>query len=95
MKENIASVFGQKQLQSLIPFVQLPPSDSVCEDYGLSYSKTQHNLFHISGFISHCTHGAGRSSTDRQFFFINRRPCDPAKVFFSVYLLAVLRQRLM
>ncbi|XP_055454613.1 mismatch repair endonuclease PMS2 isoform X2 [Psammomys obesus] len=80
MKENIASVFGQKQLQSLIPFVQLPPSDSVCEDYGLSYSKTQHNLFHISGFISHCTHGAGRSSTDRQFFFVNRRPCDPAKV---------------
>nr|XP_021507441.1 mismatch repair endonuclease PMS2 [Meriones unguiculatus] len=69
-----------KKLQSLIPFVQLPPSDSVCEDYGLSYSKTQHNLFHISGFISHCTHGAGRSSTDRQFFFINRRPCDPAKV---------------
>lgn len=35
----------------------------------------------ISGFISHCTHGVGRSSTDRQFFFINRRPCDPAKVF--------------
>lgn len=38
-------------------------------------------LTSISGFISHCTHGVGRSSTDRQFFFINRRPCDPAKVF--------------
>ncbi|KAL1768338.1 mismatch repair endonuclease PMS2 [Sigmodon hispidus] len=80
MKENIGSVFGQKQLQSLIPFVQLPPSDSVCEEYGLSYSKTQPNLFRISGFISRCTHGTGRSSTDRQFFFINQRPCDPAKV---------------
>ncbi|XP_036027701.1 mismatch repair endonuclease PMS2 isoform X1 [Onychomys torridus] len=80
MKENIGSVFGQKQLQSLIPFVQLPPSDSVCEEYGLSGSKTPHHLFHISGFISHCTHGTGRSSTDRQFFFINQRPCDPAKV---------------
>nr|KAF6448381.1 PMS1-like protein 2, mismatch repair system component [Rousettus aegyptiacus] len=34
----------------------------------------------VSGFISHCAHGVGRSSTDRQFFFINRRPCDPAKV---------------
>nr|XP_028700959.1 mismatch repair endonuclease PMS2 isoform X5 [Macaca mulatta] len=34
----------------------------------------------ISGFISQCAHGVGRSSTDRQFFFINRRPCDPAKV---------------
>ncbi|XP_051694930.2 mismatch repair endonuclease PMS2 isoform X1 [Oryctolagus cuniculus] len=80
IKENIGCVFGQKQLQSLIPFVQLPPSDSVCEEYGLSCSEALHNLFYISGFISQCTHGVGRSSTDRQFFFINRRPCDPAKV---------------
>ncbi|XP_076996694.1 mismatch repair endonuclease PMS2 isoform X2 [Tamandua tetradactyla] len=80
MKENIGSVFGQKQLQSLIPFVQLPPSESVCEEYGLSCSNALHNLFCISGFISHCAHGVGRSSTERQFFFINRRPCDPVKV---------------
>ncbi|XP_048223414.1 mismatch repair endonuclease PMS2 isoform X2 [Perognathus longimembris pacificus] len=80
IKENISSVFGQKQLQSLIPFVQLPPSDSACEEYGLSCSEALHNLFNISGFISRCTHGVGRSTTDRQFFFINQRPCDPAKV---------------
>uniref|UniRef100_A0A2K6FN84 PMS1 homolog 2, mismatch repair system component n=1 Tax=Propithecus coquereli TaxID=379532 RepID=A0A2K6FN84_PROCO len=72
IKENIGSVFGQKQLQSLIPFVQLPPSDSVCEEYGLSCSDALHNLFYVSGFISQCAHGVGRSSTDRQFFFINR-----------------------
>ncbi|KAM4820672.1 mismatch repair endonuclease PMS2 [Thomomys bottae] len=80
IKENIGSVFGQKQLQSLLPFVQLPPSASVCEEYGLSCSETLCNLFSISGFISCCTHGVGRSATDRQFFFINRRPCDPGKV---------------
>ncbi|XP_034525682.1 mismatch repair endonuclease PMS2 isoform X2 [Ailuropoda melanoleuca] len=80
IKENIASVFGQKQLQSLIPFAQLPPSDSVCEEYGLSPADAVQTLFHISGFISHCAHGVGRSSADRQFFFINGRPCDPAKV---------------
>ncbi|XP_029414979.1 mismatch repair endonuclease PMS2 isoform X2 [Nannospalax galili] len=80
IKENIGSVFGQKQMLSLIPFVQLPPSDSVCEEYGLSCVDTLHSLFYISGFISHCTHGVGRSSTDRQFFFINQRPCDPVKV---------------
>nr|XP_044999278.1 mismatch repair endonuclease PMS2 isoform X2 [Jaculus jaculus] len=80
IKENIGCVFGQKQLQSLIPFVQMAPSDSVCEEYGLSCSESLHDLFHISGFISRCTHGVGRSSTDRQFFFINQRPCDPAKV---------------
>ncbi|XP_028383904.1 mismatch repair endonuclease PMS2 [Phyllostomus discolor] len=80
IRDNIGCVFGQKQLQSLIPFVQLPPSDAVCEEFGLSGSDALHGLFHVSGFISHCTHGVGRSSTDRQFFFINWRPCDPAKV---------------
>ncbi|XP_054425074.1 mismatch repair endonuclease PMS2 [Pteronotus mesoamericanus] len=80
VRDNIGSVFGQKQLQSLIPFTQLPPSDVVCEEFGLSHSDALHSLFRISGFISYCTHGVGRSSTDRQFFFINWRPCDPAKV---------------
>ncbi|XP_027730537.1 mismatch repair endonuclease PMS2 [Vombatus ursinus] len=80
VKENIGAVFGQKQLQSLIPFVQLPPSESVCEEYGIDYSDALHNLFSISGFVSHSDHGVGRSTTERQFFFINQRPCDPAKI---------------
>ncbi|NWH76022.1 PMS2 endonuclease, partial [Piaya cayana] len=80
LKENIAAVFGQKQLQSLIPFVQLPPNEAVCEEYGLTATDVPQNLYSITGFISRCDHGVGRSSTDRQFFFINQRPCDPAKV---------------
>ncbi|NXI39020.1 PMS2 endonuclease, partial [Galbula dea] len=80
LKENIGAVFGQKQLQSLIPFVQLPPSEAVCEEYGLNTSDMPQKLYSITGFISHCHHGVGRSTTDRQFFFINQRPCDPAKV---------------
>ncbi|NXV46082.1 PMS2 endonuclease, partial [Uria aalge] len=80
LKENIGAVFGQKQLQSLIPFVQLPPSEAVCEEYGLNTTDIPQNLYSIAGFISRCDHGVGRSTTDRQFFFINQRPCDPAKV---------------
>ncbi len=34
----------------------------------------------IDGFVSQADHGVGRSATDRQFFFINKRPCDPVKV---------------
>nr|AAL39978.1 SD07911p [Drosophila melanogaster] len=44
--------------------------------------------FQLEGFISSCRHGAGRSSRDRQFFFVNSRPCDPkniAKVMNEVY----------
>ncbi|XP_062463997.1 mismatch repair endonuclease PMS2 [Pezoporus occidentalis] len=80
LKENIGAVFGQNQLQSLIPFVQLPPSEAVREEYGVNATDMPQNLYSITGFISRCDHGVGRSATDRQFFFINQRPCDPAKV---------------
>ncbi|NXP80548.1 PMS2 endonuclease, partial [Ramphastos sulfuratus] len=80
LKENIGAVFGQKQLQSLIPFVQLPPNEAVCEEYGLNATGMPQSLYSVTGFISRCDHGVGRSATDRQFFFINQRPCDPAKV---------------
>lgn len=47
----------------------------------LHFYLTVISLFNsITGFISRCDHGVGRSATDRQFFFINQRPCDPAKV---------------
>ncbi|NXU58525.1 PMS2 endonuclease, partial [Turnix velox] len=80
LKDNIGAVFGQKQLQSIVPFVQLPPDEAVCEEYGLSTTDVPQNLYSITGFISRGDHGVGRSATDRQFFFINQRPCDPAKV---------------
>ncbi|KAH8350193.1 hypothetical protein KR067_005898, partial [Drosophila pandora] len=44
--------------------------------------------FQLEGFISSCRHGAGRSSRDRQYFFVNSRPCDPkniAKVMNEIY----------
>ncbi|XP_060651859.1 mismatch repair endonuclease PMS2 [Drosophila nasuta] len=44
--------------------------------------------FKLEGYISSCRHGAGRSTRDRQFFYVNSRPCDPkniAKVMNDVY----------
>lgn len=41
---------------------------------------TQYFPGSITGFVSRGDHGVGRSATDRQFFFINNRPCDPLKV---------------
>ncbi|XP_067859604.1 mismatch repair endonuclease PMS2 [Heptranchias perlo] len=80
MKENISAVFGSKQLQNLVPFVQLCPGEAICEDYGINPADIPEKLYRITGFVSRSDHGVGRSSTDRQFFFINQRPCDPAKV---------------
>uniref|UniRef100_A0A8C9EI94 PMS1 homolog 2, mismatch repair system component n=1 Tax=Pavo cristatus TaxID=9049 RepID=A0A8C9EI94_PAVCR len=45
LKENIGAVFGKKQLQSLVPFVQLPPNEAVCEEYGLKSTDLPEKLY--------------------------------------------------
>lgn len=37
--------------------------------------------FKLEGYISSCAHGSGRSSKDRQYFYVNSRPCDPKNVW--------------
>ncbi|XP_055360681.1 mismatch repair endonuclease PMS2 [Betta splendens] len=80
MRDNIGALFGPKQLQSLLPFQQLLPTKNITEEYGLVDAELHKELFTITGFVSQGDHGVGRSATDRQFFFINNRPCDPHKV---------------
>nr|XP_027206517.1 LOW QUALITY PROTEIN: mismatch repair endonuclease PMS2-like [Penaeus vannamei] len=83
IKENISSVFGAKQVSSLMEFKQETASDDILSEYGMQCSSEDikgNTLFTLEGFISSCEHGQGRSASDRQFYFINSRPCDPAKV---------------
>lgn len=80
MRDNIGAIFGPKQLQSLLAFHQIPPAENIMEEYGLKDGGLPKQLFSISGFVSTGDHGVGRSASDRQFFFINSRPCDPIKV---------------
>lgn len=98
VRENIASVFGSKQLQSLLDFNQVEVSPSECsqrsEGNVLSSSLTLESeesdttrrieldgsQFQIEGYISSCDHSQGRGASDRQFFFVNSRPCEPVKV---------------
>lgn len=42
------------------------------------------NFFELDGYVSSCDHSGGRSSKDRQFYFINSRPCEPLKVFIFI-----------
>ncbi|KAM4715461.1 mismatch repair endonuclease PMS2 isoform 2-T2 [Anableps anableps] len=80
MRDNIGAIFGPKQLQSLLPFQQASPAENIMEEYGLKDGDLPKQLFSITGFVSTGDHGVGRSVSDRQFFFINSRPCDPIKV---------------
>ena len=61
---------------------QFSPSEEDCNELGLDSAKldTKENLFKITGFISKPDHGMGRSSSDRQFLYINKRPCELSKV---------------
>lgn len=118
-KDNIACVFGYKQLQSLLDLkpeytpnikenifkglsgeektenadaeymedVEIDLSEDSNESEVLSQQSTKSKGYknsvcpmEFTGMISSCAHGSGRSSSDRQFYFINSRPCEPPKV---------------
>lgn len=38
------------------------------------------NHFRLSGYVSSCEFGQGRSASDRQFIYVNRRAVDLPKV---------------
>ncbi|GIY39175.1 mismatch repair endonuclease PMS2 [Caerostris extrusa] len=81
LKDNVISVFGDKQMKSLMEILQHSPSKAVLDEYFLPDSAAETSkTFKLEGFISNSTHGEGRSSSDRQFYFINGRPCDLPKV---------------
>ncbi|XP_022689401.1 mismatch repair endonuclease PMS2-like [Varroa jacobsoni] len=82
-KDNIVDVFGYKEASKLVEYepVSLPLDVKILEEFRLT--KVGIEYFEevcIEGFISSCMHGKGRSTADRQFFFVNSRPCDHAKL---------------
>lgn len=69
--DNINAIFGPKQGTDLLRIKTKEIYDT---------QETAENTFQIDGWISSCKHGSGRSSKDRQFFYINSRPCEPKKI---------------
>lgn len=80
VRENIISVFGTKQLSTLIDVQMVLPDDALLKEYDLKLIPGDPLPFSFELIISSVTHGHGRSTTDRQFFYINSRPCEPSKV---------------
>ncbi|KAG2223193.1 hypothetical protein INT45_011539 [Circinella minor] len=84
VRENISNIFGIKMLSQIMLFqVDLPAinrsNQNTEEDDNAKIigSETQPV---IHGFISKPQFGYGRSSGDRQYFFINGRPCALPKL---------------
>jgi DNA mismatch repair protein PMS2 len=91
IKDNIISVFGKKQMDELVEIrPALSEGASFTEETLLDEDDPNSSLdvsvadidrlnsvnFEIEGYISSCRPGCGRSAKDRQFFYINDRPCD-------------------
>lgn len=53
-------------------------------------SKLITSTFRLEGFVSSCAHGSGRSSKDRQFFYVNSRPCEPKNVIEICFALTLI-----
>lgn len=90
LMDNIVAVFGARQGTNLLKIRQplekheiltqevvksLDSSLNVTTDTDLE--RLGLDRFEFEGYVSSGNHGSGRSARDRQFFFINGRPCDP------------------
>ncbi|EFN70759.1 Mismatch repair endonuclease PMS2 [Camponotus floridanus] len=76
--DNINSVFGKKSLDGIIKLELQSPDETTLQEYNLSNDVTID--FDWECYVSTCDHAIGRSSPDRQFFYVNGRPCDLTKV---------------
>ncbi|KAG7199449.1 hypothetical protein KM043_014075 [Ampulex compressa] len=74
---NISAVFGKKSLNGLIKLELKTPDEATLQEYNLPANTTVD--FDWECYISNCDHEIGRSTPDRQFFYVNGRPCDLSK----------------
>lgn len=79
VKDNIVAIFGSKQIASLINVTIAPPEEAILQEYSIK-SAPEGVKFEFEFFVSSAMHGHGRSTADRQFYYINSRPCEPNKI---------------
>ncbi|KRX15098.1 Serine palmitoyltransferase 1, partial [Trichinella nelsoni] len=79
LRENICSVFDVGQLRLLMEFVQTVPNEEILEQYLVkNFDPAEIDKIKIVGFVSSVQQG--RSSGDRQFTYVNNRPCEIRKI---------------
>jgi DNA mismatch repair protein PMS2 len=77
LKTNVCTLFGSKESNKLLP-VMLDFSTLISTD-------SEPKVYVMDGLISKLAPQCGRSVSDRQFFFINRRPVDLPKLSKGIF----------
>uniref|UniRef100_F1KTY7 Mismatch repair endonuclease PMS2 n=1 Tax=Ascaris suum TaxID=6253 RepID=F1KTY7_ASCSU len=83
IKEVLVSLFGARSdKNAVLDIVQRAPDNEVCSIYGVSAENSASTFAEIklSGYVSSCVHGHGRSTADRQFIYFNKRPVQYPKL---------------
>lgn len=73
VKENIISVFGTKQISTIIEIPLKFPDDEIIQEYGLKFTVGDELPFDFEFLVSSVIHSSGRSTADRQYYYINSR----------------------
>ncbi|KAF7990124.1 hypothetical protein HCN44_009859 [Aphidius gifuensis] len=76
--DNAISIFGSKTLVGIDNVDICQPDDDIIEEFNLPNDIVID--FKWNFLTSSCEHGMGRASPDRQFFFVNGRPCNILKI---------------
>ncbi|CAG8607137.1 15436_t:CDS:10, partial [Acaulospora colombiana] len=83
MRENIANLFGAKIVTQIVPLdftIEMKPERQTISKDSNKQPESDHCPVHVVGYISKPIKGYGRGSADRQYYFINGRPCTLPKV---------------
>ncbi|KAI0692134.1 hypothetical protein C8T65DRAFT_745273 [Cerioporus squamosus] len=82
-RASVSAIWGPKALENLVEldlsFV-VEVEAAVLRRLGKTQDDGSSNEVRVRGLISKFAVGCGRNGTDRQFFFVNGRPCAPSKV---------------
>ncbi|KAF9167524.1 Mismatch repair endonuclease pms2 [Actinomortierella ambigua] len=75
IRQNIVNIFGAKGVTDIVELNLTLAEPSTDPDTG-----EKNRGIYIKGYISSPDFGKGRSSSDRQYFFLNGRPCMLPKI---------------
>ncbi|KAG8948328.1 hypothetical protein FRC04_009824 [Tulasnella sp. 424] len=81
LKSSVSSLWGPKQVENLVPLdlrCVVQTEKASLKRQGISEEQTTE--IRVTGLISKFSPGNGRTSPDRQFFYVNGRPCNLTKI---------------